>query len=165
MLYAHYSDSVVSKLIKNGKFYNKKDVWEEISKYYAQILVQNIWDDLNKYILVPVPMHFWKKSFRWYNQCELLVKHISQKTWIQAEYKLLKKTKKTQQQSHLTKKQRFQNLKWSFRVNKKLIDQHKNKTIILIDDVISTGATLNTASQLLRESGIENIVWCVFASD
>jgi predicted amidophosphoribosyltransferase len=114
---------------------------------------------------VPVPMYFWKKIFRWYNQSELLVKYISKQTGITPEYKLLKKIKKTPQQSHLTKKQRQNNLGGSVVVNKILLDKNRHKTIILIDDVISTGATLKTISQLLRNNWAHHVIWCVFASD
>jgi len=164
LLYTHYHHEVVSKLIKHGKFYHKRDIWEEISKYYVGLLEKHL-DTTKKYVLVPVPMYFWKKSFRGYNQSELLVKHISKQTGIPAEYNLIKKTKSTSQQSHLSKSQRKQNLQWSFKVNKKALSKYKNHTIILIDDVISTGTTLNLIFQLLKESGAEKVIGCVFASD
>ncbi|MDC0506248.1 phosphoribosyltransferase family protein [Candidatus Gracilibacteria bacterium] len=129
------------------------------------MLQQNLGGDLSQYILIPIPMYFWKKSFRGYNQSELLVKHVSKDIGVQAEYGLIRKVKKTKQQSHLSRQERIGNLEESFVVNKKLIDKYKDKTIILIDDVISTGATLNSISTLLKQSGAHRVIGCAFASD
>ncbi len=165
IVYAHYRDAIISRLIKNGKFYNKKDVWEEVSKYYSTILCDNISWDITDYILVPVPMYRWKKYFRWYNQSQLLVKYISKQTGIVAEYSLVNKIKKTQQQSHLNKQQRIQNLTWSLVINQKILSKHKNKTIIIIDDVVSTWSTLNAISLLFKSNWLNNVIWCALASD
>lgn len=165
ILYAHYRDMHISQLIKQGKFYCKKDIWEELAHYYVTMLQQNLSKNFDEYILIPVPMYRWKKYLRGYNQSELLVKHISKQLWIMAEYNLIKKTKKTKQQSHLNKDEREENLAGSFRINTHVLDRQKQKTFILIDDVVSTGTTLNTLSWVLYEHGAQKIIACALASD
>jgi ComF family protein len=91
----------------------------------------------NNTILVPIPLHFFKKLKRGYNQSELLSNTIKNRTGLHL-INLLIKNKNTGQQSHNSKKERINNLKNSFIFNKKYQDNFDNFKIILIDDVIST---------------------------
>jgi predicted amidophosphoribosyltransferase len=64
---------------------------------------------------------------------------------------LITKSKHTKAQSHLSKIERVENLQSAFKVNEKLIKNFTHKTFIIVDDVVSTGTTLNEISKLLKK--------------
>jgi len=168
LVLSHYKNKEISKLIKDAKFYSKKDIFEDFWEYLSNLLLKNIWDfefSKSDFILIPVPMYFLRKIYRWYNQSEILAKYISEFSKIQSENKLIKRIKNTRQQSKLWKKNRWHNLDNAFKINKKLLDKLDKKVFIIIDDVVSTWTTINEISKLLKESWVENIIWLVIASD
>ncbi len=161
----HYKKFPIQKLLKDAKFYQKKDVLEDLSDILVQYIQNHVFESKNEILLLPTPMYFWKKIKRTYNQSEILVQHIWEKYWYQYDQNILKKIKSTQAQSHLSKWKRIDNLKNSFKINTKRQDQLKNKTCILVDDVASTGTTLNELSKILKENGVKKVYGLVFASD
>ncbi len=158
----HYKSNLISKLIKDAKFYNKKEIFEELSAYLYNEFILNI-KIIKKsdFLIASIPSHFSRKLLRWYNSSDILAKNFSKESKIEYKNNLLSKIKITKQQSKLDRKNRIINLKWSFRVNKNL----NNKTILLIDDVISTWATLNEVSKLLKQNWAKKIIWLIIASD
>ena len=99
-------------------------------------------------ILVPVPIHARKKFDRGYNQSELLANGISATTGIPISTKVLKKIKNTKTQTQLNIKERLLNTKGSFRVSEDIM---KYKAIAIVDDVVTTGATINAICGVLME--------------
>lgn len=161
----HYKNKTIKKFIKDSKFYNKKDLLYDMAFYMWKTLFENITDDIEDIILISTPMYFWKKVLRWYNQSELLALNISNQYKIKYYKNLIFKTKKTSPQSHLSKLERLENLKWAFNINKNLLKEVKNKTIIIVDDVVSTWTTINEISKLLKNNWAKKIYALVFASD
>lgn len=167
IILSHYKEKIIKKLIKDWKFYWKKDIFEELWLYLYE-LFKSIYKDIkNKqdYIVVSSPMSFFRKLKRWYNQSYILAKSFSNHSGIYYEKNLINKTINTRQQSKLNKLDRMKNLKKSFKINDKYIDMIDNKTIIFIDDVISTWTTLNEISKVLKKSWAKKIIWLIVASD
>lgn len=109
----------------------------------------NLFEGVN-YILA-VPLHKKKLRKREYNQSLILANIISKYTGIKLLKNCLIRVRTTLPQSQLPREQRFNNVKGVFDVvNKELI---KNKIVILIDDVFTTGATINECSKILLKSG------------
>lgn len=107
-------------------------------------------------LLVPVPLHIKKLRERGFNQSLILANALGKKQRIDVNFSLLKRRKSTLTQTGLSKKEREQNIKGAFEVsNKKKI---AGKNIILIDDVYTTGATLNECAKTLVKAGAEKIV-------
>lgn len=110
----------------------------------------------DRIISVPLhPLRFWWRGF---NQSELIAKPIAR--WLNCEYShnTLIRQRYTPHQSNLDAKARERNLKNAFRVKGNITGQH----IVLIDDVITTGSTVQEISELLLESGAATIqVWAV----
>lgn len=166
IILTHYSSDNISTLIKNAKYYGQKDILEDFGSYlvkklYAYEKIDNPCD----YILLTPPMFYFKLWKRKYNQWEELLKVISKLTNIPLSFNVLKKIKYTKQQSKIFWKERFNNLEWSFEMvkyNKFLIE---GKKIILVDDVISTGTTLNELAKILKNNGVKSVIWLVIASD
>ncbi len=110
--------------------------------------------------IIPVPIHKIKRLLRGYNQTQILGKYLSNISKLPLRSDILLKHKWTKSQTSLTKKNRAKNIKGSFKVCKP--QELKNKKVILLDDVITTGATIDVCTKLLKESGVQNItVLCV----
>jgi len=121
-------------------------------KTFAKIIIKNkkIYGFLKSYdIILSVPMHKSKQSVRGYNQSALIAKELSNELDIKFEKNNLIKIKDTKTQSTLTKNQRKDNIKGAFLVKDKL--KIKNKKIILVDDIYTTGNTVNECSKILKK--------------
>lgn len=166
IILTHYKNFFIKKSIKDAKFYNKKDIFEDYWNYLWAKILENLNDkNLWNYKLLPVPMNFFRKIFRWYNQSEVLAKYISKNTWIWLENKLIKRARNTRQQSKLNKNDRWKNLEKAFIINKKLLDKLDNKNFIIVDDVVSTWTTINEISKILKNSWAKKIIGLAIASD
>ncbi len=166
IILTHYSNEVIQKLIKDAKFYHKKDIFEDFARYLTKVFIKNeTYANKDDYIILSVPMFFTRKLKRGYNQSDILSGYISDKLKIDYEKKLLKRVKNTRQQSKLSKKVRHFNLEKAFKINKKYVDKLDNIKVILVDDVISTGTTIDVISKLLKENGVKEVIWLVIASD
>lgn len=107
-------------------------------------------------LLVPVPMDKKKLSERGYNQAALLAGSLASNTNFYFADVLLKKEGR-QDQIGLSKEERFQNLKDAFQLKKDKVQIIKGKSIILVDDVFTTGATAKECSRVLLEAGAKEI--------
>lgn len=105
--------------------------------------------------IVFVPMEEGREARRGYNQSKLLAKYIATSLNIPFFSKHLIKVRKTEEQNKLKRRERLVNLKDSFKViNKKDI---KNKDILIIDDIITTGATMEECAKTLVEAGANKV--------
>lgn len=163
---SHYKNKTISKLIKDLKFYGKKDIAEDFWNYLSELFFENeIYKNTDNYILIFPPMSFIKKLKRWYNHSEIISKVISKNTNIKIEKWYIKKVKTTRQQSTLKRQDRVINLNNSFKIANKKIDNIDKKIFIIVDDVISTGSTINELSKILKEKWVKKVIWLIVASD
>ena len=162
----HYKSKIISKLVKDAKFYNKKEIFEEFSDLrYDKFLLNYKIIDLNDFVVISIPSYFIRKIFRWYNSSDIFARFFSWKSKITYYKNIIKKIRYTKQQSKLSKKERIINLKDSFVINPKFIEKIKNKNVIIMDDVISTWTTLNEISKLLKNNWVKYVIWLIVASD
>lgn len=106
-------------------------------------------------IIIPVPLHYSRLIKRKYNQSAILAKELSNLTHIAADFKSLKKKKYTLPQVQCSGKQRQKNVRNAFIVANP--DKIKNKRIVLIDDVYTTGATMRECAKILKKAGAKSI--------
>lgn len=111
--------------------------------------------DIN-YIL-PVPLHYRRLLYRRYNQSALLAKDLSQRLAIPYRGDILKRVRATASQGHKSPKERIKNVKGAFAVNDKYLNAIKGKSLLLIDDVYTTGATLNACALTLKKNGAAQV--------
>lgn len=106
-------------------------------------------------LLIPVPLHIKRLRERGFNQSLILANQISKKFKIPVDFSVLKRCKFTLTQTGLNKAEREKNIKGAFIVadSKKI----SGKKIILIDDVFTTGATINECSKILLKAGAQKI--------
>lgn len=112
-------------------------------------------------MIVPVPIHHLKKAERGYNQSDYIVKGLSKSLNISYSTKLLKRTRLTESQTHLHIDERAKNVANAFKVRnaKKII----GKNILLVDDVITTGATTQECGRALVNGGAKTVYACSIA--
>lgn len=101
-------------------------------------------------LIVPVPLHWFRKLRRGYNQAEEFCRALGAVTGIPVRT-VLKRKRWTRQQSKLSRKQRISNLKGAFSINRST--NLKSCAILLVDDVMTTGSTLAAAAQTLLDAG------------
>lgn len=162
----HYSSHNIQTLIKHAKYYWETDILDDFWIYLAKKLYkyQQI-ENKDEYILLTPPMFFFRKWKRQYNHGEILTRVVSKISSIPFSFKVLKKIKFTQQQSKMHGIQRFHNIKNSFIVRKNFIPMIEGKKVIVIDDVISTGTTLDELAKVLKQNGAVSVIGLVIASD
>jgi len=106
-------------------------------------------------LLVPVPLHWWRERRRGFNQSELIAKGLSGAIGLQVSTNSLTRKKNTRPQQELTRLERASNLTGAFEANVAAVE---GKSIILVDDVCTTGATLIECAQVLRNVGAINVI-------
>lgn len=156
-----YSGIIREKLIS----YKFRD-HSYLDKTFSKIIIKNkkICRFIKKYdIIIPVPIH--KKRFRQrgYNQSELIARKVSQALEIPMETGILIKDKNNIAQSTLTKMERMQNAKNVYSVSNP--SKIKNKKILVIDDIYTTGSTAEECSKMLKQAGASEIAVLVIAKD
>lgn len=117
------------------------------------LLTPYIFKDIN--YIVPIPIHKNRMRNRGFNQSELLAKEISKGLGLPMASNLIIRKKDTKPQSAFSPLGRKNNLKDAFVVNKKY--NLKNKNILLIDDIYTTGSTLNACCEVLYELGVNKV--------
>jgi ComF family protein len=110
-------------------------------------------------IIVPVPLH-WRRFFgRQFNQSAFLGRRVSQKLKLKYSERVLVRQRNTQPQVELQPSDRFLNVHGAFRVRQVV----KGVNFLLIDDVYTTGATVNECARVLKRAGAEKIYVLTFA--
>ena len=147
-------NSTVQNLIHNMKYNEMTKISEYLGKYTKEYL--NTFHPFSKIdIITPIPLHKVKKRSRGFNQSEFLTRVISeQMNWTHIPNLILRK-KFTETQTKLSKKQREENVSNAFKLNPKF--NIENKDILIIDDVFTTGATINSACKLLKNHNANKI--------
>ncbi len=119
----------------------------QIAVYFGQALAAIINGDYD--YIVPVPLHKAKLKERGFNQSLLIANEVARSIGAPVCEEMLLRHRYTKTQTRLNRKQRLANVAEAFSVNERVRD----KKILLIDDVITTGATLNTCARLLKAEG------------
>lgn len=163
-----YNDMVCKKIITSFKFRGISDVAEIMSD---EIVYKNK-KFLENSILVPIPLHWTRKLWRGFNQAGILAEKIAEKVPSATVINILKRVEKTAQQATLSKQERINNTQNAFIFDgsdltsfyrKQRLNSIKNKHIILVDDVVASGATLDAAAKTLKIAGFQNVKAVVFA--
>lgn len=110
--------------------------------------------DIKADIVTPVPLHNFRMLQRKYNQAAMLAKKMAQLRKVKYEI-LLKRTKNTGTQGNLSPNMRKKNVKNAFSICEKC--DIKGKKIIIVDDVMTTGATLNECAKTLKKAGAKEV--------
>lgn len=108
--------------------------------------------------LIPVPLHRWRLVTRRYNQSALLVQGLAKLSDKPALLDGLLRTRHTQKQVGLTREQRKVNVADAFAVHPRHRATLQGKTVLLVDDVLTTGATIESCTRALLDAGVANVL-------
>lgn len=142
------------------KFQNRRDYLSFYGKAVC-ISMEKYWKRWKPEVIVPVPMHPRKKRKRGYNQSELLAEEISRLTGIPTDRRLLRCVRLTAEQKSLDRKGRQANLYGCFRAEP---GQKIKRRILVIDDVYTTGSTMDEVSRVLKNAGAEAVYFTVLCT-
>lgn len=151
--YALYDYHCMSKSIYRYKYQGRC----EYTVFYAQDVVRRLGAKIQSWkadALIPIPLHASRQNQRGYNQAELLSREITKLTGIPTRSSLVKRVRKTTPQKELDEVGRQNNLKRAFFINTDVV---KLKRVILIDDIYTTGNTVNAVAKELKQRGVGEI--------
>lgn len=141
---------IIHALKYDKKFLIGKYLGENLGKYFA-----SQFQSWNINLIIPIPLHHLKKAERGFNQSLYIAKGISVATGIPLNAIAVKRDRFTQSQTTLKVKERKENIKGAFKVRKS--DAIKGKYILLVDDVMTTGATISECGRVLLEADANQI--------
>lgn len=137
------------------KYHNRK----EYAEFYADSIWQTYKQELQQCrldLLIPVPVHKHKLRKRGYNQAELIARALSRYMQLPCCGKVLTRIIDTRPQKELNDKERLNNLKRAFLLSS---NEVKLKRVLLVDDIYTTGATIEACTQVLSEAGAEAVYY------
>ena len=143
----------VSKAVYQFKFQNKR--------YYAEIFAGEMADEYGKWVrergveeILPVPLHSSRRRKRGYNQAELLAKELSEKLQIPMRKDVVFRVRRTKPQKQLDERGRERNLQGAFGISR---HWKPPANVLVVDDIYTTGSTINQISKLLIRAGVEKV--------
>ncbi|UCG14151.1 MAG: ComF family protein [Deltaproteobacteria bacterium] len=125
-----------------------------LARPLAQILVAPAMELAHHYdvdLIIPVPLHPKRLRQRGFNQAALLATDLGSALGISVDYSSLKRTRWTDPQTGLSRRQRQMNVKGAFSVARP--EKVNARSVLLLDDVITTGETVNQCTRVLRDGG------------
>lgn len=155
-----YTDYLKNSL-KRFKFSNKASYHRAFGKLLA-LKVQSTLNLEDIDLIIPVPLHTTRKKLRGYNQSELIAGYAAKILNIPMKTSILTKNSGSQNQSALGRNERLFNLEGAFDI--KIPEAVKNKNILLIDDIVTTGSTVNECSKALKQAGAVRVIAGIIAT-
>ncbi len=149
-----YSDEV-QKIIHEMKYFRKTFFGSAVGDEMAKLVSASNEFSTADYV-IPVPLHNTRLRERGFNQSLLLANRIAKRLNIPCEPGILNRVRYTKSQSKLSAEERIKNVQGAFKVQDARIV--KNKVLILVDDVLTTGSTLNACALSLKEAGAGKIL-------
>jgi len=160
----YQNNEVIKKLIHALKYKYLQDLKTIIGEILRESFKKDNGNILPKNsIIVPIPLHKKRQRHRGFNQAEIIAQSLAQITRQKLKTKILIRKKFTYPQVKLKAAKRKINVKGAFCLANKL--EILNKSVILIDDVYTTGSTMNEAAKVLLKAGAKEVNGLVIARD
>ena len=157
-------DQVMRKSITMFKYHNRR----EYAGFYASEMYEHcrhFLDTCHPDVILPVPIHRQKKRQRGFNQAELVAKKLGKMMKVPVDCNYLIRREKTVPHKELSRQKRKENLKQAFGVNQ---TKRNYERVLIVDDIYTTGATMDAISEILRENQVKIIFFltiCVGRND
>ncbi len=146
----------LSRLLHGFKYQGKLAQGQILAALFARYIKDQV--KPMPEIIIPVPLHKARLRERGFNQATEIGRYLARYLAVPIAYDICERHKPTQQQSGLSAVERRANLRQAFRLRQRLVAKH----IALVDDVMTTGATINALARLLKQQGAESVqAWVV----
>lgn len=143
----------LQKLIRGLKYHNQKDLAYYLAKFMAEYFSKIT--DKTDFEIIPVPIYPKREKKRKYNHMNLVGEELARLTNNSLNKNLIKRVKDTKPQYKLKRHERLQNLNGAFEVDK---SNYTGKTLLLIDDICTTGSTFEEMIKEFAKHGITDII-------
>lgn len=163
--------SIFGRLIKHFKYdfaYDIESVWKKIIQRYLENIFKKLEIEGESLVIVPVPLHPRRLRERGFNQAEIIGRIIFEqlqkfnKNEVIFEVNGLRRTRVTSQQAKLNRVERIANIKNAFVWKGKNLD---NKAVILVDDVYTSGSTMNECGRILKLANVKGVFGLALGRD
>ncbi len=149
LLYDEYMSMSIYRFKYNGK--------REFASFYGRVITERLGTKIKSWkpdVIIPVPVHKSKLKKRGYNQAYLIAKELSRDLKIPINDRLVCRTAATTVQKELSAKERQNNLKKAFKVTQNVVSLN---TVLIVDDIYTTGATVDAMARCLRGAGVRKV--------
>jgi ComF family protein len=153
-------DGALMTAIQELKYAQRSHLADSLGSLLASF-AQTWIGELKGSLIMPVPLHPRRLRSRGFNQSLLLSRCVAARTGAQLDFLSLRRTRYTKPQTELSSEERKKNVRKAFEVVKP--EAVKGRTIVLVDDVATTGSTLNECAKALKRAGAESVLCLVLA--
>ena len=155
-----YNAGIAQKLLHEIKYKGDKELGEHLGRAFIRHLsAEKAFENID--VVVPIPLHKSKLSSRGYNQSYFLAKGIAKELNIMVDEETVVRFKKSETQTRKSRAQRWQNVAGIFQATN---DSFKDKNVLLVDDVITTGATLEACGEAILNAGAASLSLAALAA-
>ena len=158
VLYRFKKGSVLQTLLHELKYGGKTGVGEGLGRALGELLLPGTGEEGS--LLIPIPLHPVRRRERGYNQSELLCRGIAVATRGRVERSLVRRVRNTSTQTSLGVGERTENVRNAFGISRRGRRMLAGRGVFLVDDVITTGATLRECGAVLRGAGVARLTAC-----
>lgn len=142
-------------VIHHMKYHRCEELSECLGRWMFRFWRENWPETAEVDAIVPVPLHPWRLWHRGFNQSESLARVVARFGEIDVAARCLRRVRRTRSQTRMTPRQRFRNVADAFQVS--YAPAVEGRRILLVDDVMTTGATLSAAAKALHAAGAETV--------
>ena len=152
----------IDAMILRYKYGNSLNLGDTFGEFLAEKMhVEDCFKNID--LIIPMPMHPQRLKERGFNQALEITKLLSRNCKQKLDYSSVERQTLTPPQASLPLKERVKNIKGAFKVNVDQLDIIKGKSIAIVDDVMTTGASLNELAKTLKKAGAANVECWVIA--
>jgi len=149
-------DGTLQNVVHQLKYNGMTSIGVELGKLVGESLYPMLGDEAITGV-VPVPLYPAKERERGYNQSEFIAKGVNNVTGLKVFPHLLKRTRHTKTQTKLNAQERKENVAEAFELNSHHSSLISHSSFLIVDDIITTGATIDECAKVLKEHGAEKI--------
>lgn len=161
---ADYNHPIISKSVKDLKYRYIEDLGLFLGDLMARFIKQEQpIESLSSFLITTVPLHKKRQLERNFNQSSLITERFCESLKLAKPIDILGRKRYTIYQASLKRKERFKNVKDAFICLKS--EKVKDKKVIMVDDVFTTGATLQECARVFKENGVKEVIGLAIAHE
>jgi ComF family protein len=152
-------EAVLRELVLRLKYAQNEGLAELMGEVLA-LHKRAAFEQFGAELLVPVPLHWWRRLVRGFNQSEAIARGMARHLRLPLVLSCLRRLRPTRMQNTLSAPERKENVRGAFGTSGAIL---RGRTVLLVDDVMTTGATVRECARVLRQAGAARVVVAVLA--